>query len=209
MPELLHPTARSRPRPGPSRPPQGPASARRASPAERVAAVPRGDGGRRARARRRLVHAPEPGTVRRDHLARGLVTLALAASLALPTRGCGPGARGARARSRAVALDGDRGVVADSAHVAIDRLARRGLSPAFLLGVAGLALLALAALLVCGARAGSDERPLGATPRRRSRRSPSSVAYLRRASGRDRDPRHPPRPRSRGRRSTSAGPTSR
>jgi poly(3-hydroxybutyrate) depolymerase len=99
----------------------------------------------------------EPGTSLGDHLASGLVPVALAAVLALAYPLLRRGAR-ALASLTAGALMAVAGVVDGARHVAVDRLGGDDIT-AILAGGAGAALLVLGtALLWCSRRL--DERPL-------------------------------------------------
>ena len=113
--------------------------------------------------------APEPGTGPGDHLARGLVTLALLGLGRRPTRVCGPGARAAIAAALGVlALEGAVLAIRDARAAG----ARGEDWTGFLLAPVGLALLALAVRL-SGARA---NRAGGAGPAAPgSQPSPSSA----------------------------------
>jgi hypothetical protein len=173
MPELLDRPARApapaRPAPAPGKPP--------ASTGGRVA------GRRETRALRAamavialaivdssFVH-PEPGTSAGDHLASGLVPLAIAAVLALTYPRLRPGLRGTVALVCGV-LALTAGVVDGFRHVAIDRLAGDDLT-AMLAGAAGAALVVLGLLTLWRTRR-LDERPM----RRYGRRAIVGIAAL-------------------------------
>ena len=125
MPETLA-HRRPRPRPPPclfrSARPRARATAR--GRAGRDARVPRRDGRRRAWVLDDAFWHREPGTSVGDHLASGLVPVALAALLALAYPRLRAGARAAAALT-AGALMIVAGVVDGVRHVAVDRLGRR------------------------------------------------------------------------------------
>jgi len=117
-----------------------------------------------------FVH-PEPGTSAGDHLASGLVPLAIAGVVALAYPRLRPGLRAVAGLVCGV-LALTAGVVDGFRHVAIDRLAGDDLT-AMLAGVAGIVLVALGAVTLWRARR-LDERPL----RRYGRRALVGIAAV-------------------------------
>ena len=117
-----------------------------------------------------FVH-PAAGTAAADHLASGLVPLAIAVVLAMAYPRLPPGLRSAAALVCGV-LALTAGVVDGFRHVAIDALAGDDLT-AMLAGVAGLALVALGTLTLWRTRR-LDERPL----RRYGRRALVGIAAV-------------------------------
>jgi alpha/beta superfamily hydrolase len=114
---------------------------------------------------------PEPGTSAADHLASGLVPVAIAAVAALAYPRLRPGLRGVAALVCGVlALTG--GVVDGFRHVAVDRLAGDDLT-AMLAGVAGAALVVLGALTLWRTRRRDEQ-----LARRYGRRALIGVAAL-------------------------------
>ena len=113
----------------------------------------------------------EPGTVVGDHLASGLVPVALAAALALVYPRMRAGARAAAALT-AGPLMIVAGVVDGVRHVAVDRLAGDDVT-AILCGIAGAVLIGLGASLLWYSRR-LDERPL----RRYARRMLVAIVVL-------------------------------
>ena len=105
----------------------------------------------------------EPGTAVGDHLASGLVPLAVAVLLALAYPRLRPGARAASALA-AGPLMIVAGVVDGARHVAVDRLAGDDLT-AILAGLMGVVLVGLGALVLWRSRR-LDERPLRRYARR-------------------------------------------
>jgi uncharacterized protein len=117
-----------------------------------------------------FVH-PEPGTSAGDHLAGGLVPVAVAAVLGLAYPRLRAGLRGLIAIVCGV-LALTAGVADGYRHVAVDRLAGDDLT-VMLAGVAGVALIALGVLTLWRTRR-LDERP----PRRYARRALVGVAAV-------------------------------
>ncbi len=133
---------------------------------------------------RRRVLAPRAGHGAGDHLASGLVPLALAALLAFVYPRLRPGAR-AIAALTAGPLMIVAGVVDGVRHVAVDRLSGDDVT-AMLAGVAGVVLVGLGAAVLWRSRR-LDERPAATLPapdarRRPPRCSPASSSSCRSAS---------------------------
>ena len=129
----------------------------------------------------------EPGTATGDHLASGLVPVALALGLALAYPRLRPGSGAAGTRLRPV-RDDLAGVADGVRHVAVDRLGGDDVT-AILAASPGSALSSSARSAV--ALAPLDERPLATLPARALRHR-GLVALSRRLPDRVRDHSHPP-----------------